>query len=128
MFIPNLLVTDDNSAFRQAVCEVLQRRGFRVTPACDGQEAIDLIAASEIHLALLDIHMPRLSGLEVMSRLRSQPRTLPCVLMSAQLDEATRRQAIAMQAYEVLDKPIPWQRLNDTIRSVLAEVYGWQAE
>jgi DNA-binding NtrC family response regulator len=41
------------------------------------------------------------------------------------MDDATRRAAIAMDAYEVLDKPIPLSRLNDTIRKALAETYGW---
>jgi len=127
-FEPNLLVTDDDTAFRQAVCEWLQRRGFRVTEACDGEQAMALIETTEIHMALLDVHMPRLSGLDVISRLQTDPRSLPCVLMSAQLDEATRRRAIEMKAYEVLDKPIPLRRLNDTVRAVLADVYGWRSE
>ena len=41
--IPNLLITDDDSAFRDALCEGLSRRGFRVTAACDGEEAIDKV-------------------------------------------------------------------------------------
>ena len=66
---PNLLVTDDDMAFRQVVCEGLVRRGYRVTEACDGEEALDVMQRDEIHVALVDLHMPRLTGLDVMRRL-----------------------------------------------------------
>lgn len=128
MFIPNLLVTDDDTAFRQAVCEGLVRNGFRVTEARDGQEAIELIGQTEIHLVLLDYHMPRLGGLEVIGRLQRGAPPLPWVLMSAQLDEAIRRRALELKAYEVLDKPIPLRRLNDTVCGALADVYGWSKD
>ncbi len=52
--IPNLLVTDDDSAFRRVVCEGLTRRGFRVTEARDGQEAIEVLQRAQVHVALLD--------------------------------------------------------------------------
>ncbi len=126
MFVPNLLVTDDDAAFRTAVCEGLMRRGFRVTEACDGQEAIDLLERTEVHVALVDVHMPRLGGLDVIRYLHRQPTRLPCVLMSAQMDDATRREAIAMRAYGVLDKPIPLNRLTTTVCAALEDIYGWR--
>jgi CheY-like chemotaxis protein len=126
MFVPNLLVTDDDAAFRHVVCESLIRRGFHVTEACDGQQAIDLLGQTEVHFALVDVHMPRLGGLDVIRHLDSQPTSPPCVLMSAQMDDATRREAIAMHAYDVLDKPIPLNRLTKTVYDALTEVYGWK--
>ena len=126
MFVPNLLVTDDDAAFRTAVCEGLMRRGFRVTEACDGQEAIDLLERTEVHVALVDVHMPRLGGLDVIRYLHRQPTRLPFVLMSAQMDDATRREALAMRAYGVLDKPIPLNRLTTTVCAALEDIYGWR--
>ncbi len=126
MFVPNLLVTDDDPAFRQIVCEGLIRRGFHVTQACDGQEAIELLGQSKVHFALVDVHMPRLGGLDVIRHLDRQPNSPPCVLMSAQMDDATRREAIAMHAYDVLDKPIRMNRLTKTVYDALTEVYGWK--
>jgi two-component system chemotaxis response regulator CheY len=125
MFVPNLLVTDDDAAFRHVLCEGLARRGFHVSEARDGQEAMELIGRTKVHLVLVDVHMPRLSGLDVIRQLRDWPERPACVLMSARMDEAMRRQAIEMDAYDVLDKPIPLNRLNETIRNALAETYGW---
>ena len=74
----------------------------------------------------VDVHMPRLGGLEVIRHLDRQPKSPPYVLMSAQMDEATRHEAIAMHAYEVLDKPIPLSRLTKTVYDALTQVYGWK--
>jgi two-component system chemotaxis response regulator CheY len=127
MFIPQLLVTDDDAAFRQAVCEGLGRRGFRVCQARDGIEAIQLIGQTDVHVALIDVHMPRMDGLSVIRELSSLPNRPAVVLMSARMDSETRQQAISMAAYEVLDKPVPLRRLTSTICNALAEIYGWQA-
>ena len=73
MFVPNLLITDDDAAFRHALCEGLVRRGFQVTEACNGQEAIEVIEQMKVHLAIVDVHMPGLSGLDVIRRLQNRP-------------------------------------------------------
>ena len=126
MLIPNLLVTDDDSAFRQVVCEGLRRRGFQVTEASDGQEAIDVVNRSKVHVVLLDFHMPRVSGLEVIRHLRQSPPSPPCVLMSAKLDDEIRREAERMCTYQVLAKPIRMVQLTDIICGALSDVYGWR--
>ena len=126
MLVPNLLVTDDDSAFRQVVCEGLSRRGFRVTQASDGQEAIDVIRRSEVHVALIDVHMPGVTGLEVIRQLHQCPPSPPCVLMSAELNDEIRREAERMCAYQVLSKPVRLVQLTDIICGALSDVYGWR--
>ena len=125
-FVPNLLVTDDDPAFRGVVCEAFTRRGFHVAQAADGQEALQTIAEGDFHLALVDVHMPRVTGLEVMRHLRSLPTAPPLVLMSAEWDEESRVEAERMHAYETLDKPIPLAELRQVVCSALHDVYGWQ--
>jgi CheY-like chemotaxis protein len=126
MLIPNLLVTDDDPAFRQVVCEGLVRRGFRVTEASDGQEAIDVIARCEVHIALIDVHMPRLNGLDVIRHLQQRPHSPPCVLMSAELNDEIRREAERMCAYQVLSKPVRLTQLTDVVCGALSDIYGWR--
>lgn len=123
--IPNLLVTDDDAAFRQVVCEGLARRGFHVTQASDGQEAIEVLQRSRVHMALVDLHMPRLTGLDVIRHLSESPESPPCVLISAELDDAIRREAKRMRAYEVLSKPIRLKQLTGVVCAALKSVYGW---
>ncbi len=123
---PNLLVTDDDMAFRQVVCEGLVRRGYRVTEACDGEEALDVMQRDEIHVALVDLHMPRLTGLDVMRRLYDKPVSPPLVLMSAELDDAVRAEAKRMRAFDVLSKPVRMQHLAGVIGHILESVYDWR--
>lgn len=124
--IPNLLITDDDSAFRDAVCESLSRRGFVVTEARDGQEALDVLERTKIHFALVDVHMPRVDGLQVMRHLVQIPESPPCVLMSAKLDEQIEREAARMHAYKVLNKPFGLGELRDLVCGALSEIYGWR--
>jgi two-component system chemotaxis response regulator CheY len=126
LVVPNLLVTDDDFAFRQAIREGFVRRGFRVTEARDGQEAIEAIERSQVHVALLDVHMPRVTGLEVIRHLRQYPNSPPCVLMTGALTDEILREAERMHAYQVLSKPIRLTRLTDIVCGALAEVYHWR--
>ena len=125
---PNLLMTDDDSAFRKVVSEGLSRRGFHVTQACDGQEALDLLESANVHVALIDVHMPRVNGLEVIRRLSKRDHCPPCVLMSAQLDDEIRREAERLRAYRLLSKPIRLRQLTDIVCGALADVYGWEQQ
>jgi CheY-like chemotaxis protein len=124
--VPNLLVTDDDLAFRQVVCEGLTRRGFHVLEASDGREALDLMDSKDVHLALIDVHMPRVSGLEVIRNLNSRPRSPACVLMSAELNDEIVREAESMHAYRVLSKPVRLVELTNIICAALTELYGWK--
>lgn len=126
MDAPNLLVTDDDRAFRKVVCEGLLRRGFRVTEARDGREALDLIEHSRVHVALVDVHMPNVTGLDVIRHLYERPNSLPCVLMSAELNDEIRQEAKRMCAYDVLSKPLRLAQLTAVVSHALNEYYGWQ--
>lgn len=126
MDVPNLLVTDDDKAFRKVVCEGLQRRGFRVIEACDGREALDLIEHSRVHVAVVDVHMPNVTGLDVIRHLHERPSSLPCVLMSAELNDEIRQEAERMCAYDVLSKPLRLSQLTSVVSHALNDYYGWQ--
>lgn len=123
MWIPHLLLSDDDAAFREAVGEGLRRRGLEVVDASDGAEAIELIESSQLHLAVVDFNMPRLDGLSVLRHVHQSGRQLPCVLLSGQLDESIRREAEAADAFEVLSKPVRLQKLCETIFAALKARY-----
>ena len=126
LVVPKLLVTDDDSAFRRVVCEGLMRQGFQVTEASDGREALDLLDSSEVHVLLVDIHMPHVTGLDVVRHLQDRPASPPCVLMSAGVDDEIRREAKRMRAYQVLSKPVRLAQLTTIVCGALAERYDWR--
>ena len=70
-----LLVVDDNELNRDALSRHLRRQGYLVTAAADGDEALALIAAGRYDLVLLDVEMPGMSGLDVLTGLRAADRT-----------------------------------------------------
>jgi PAS domain S-box-containing protein len=80
-----VLIADDDAATRRFLGERLRRAGYRVVEASDGWEALAIAARQPVGLALLDVRMPNLDGIETLRRLRSQPKTtqLPVVMMTA---------------------------------------------
>ena len=114
-----VLITDDDEAFRMTLDEILQRRGYSTCQACDGLEAIEAIESGNIHLVLFDIHMPRLDGLGALERVRRALPSLPCILMSAKLDEGILARAHQLQAPAVLPKPFSIPELVQTIKNAL---------
>ena len=105
MIAGKLLITDDDRDFRESLAEGLNRRGFETILAADGQEAIDIIKHETIQLLMLDIHMPRLGGLETLAEVRRFGMQLPCILMSANLDNEILRQANSLNLTSVIAKP-----------------------
>ena len=124
--IPNVLITDDDADFREVLCDALSRRGLHLVQAADGDEALRLIERESIHMALVDVHMPKVTGLEVIRVLSQRAERMPYVLMSAMMDEEIEREAARMRAYKIIRKPIRLQNLRDIVCGGLAEAYGWQ--
>lgn len=123
--IPSLLVTDDDGDLRETLCEALARRGFRTLAACDGQEALEIVQNVQVHLLLLDMYMPRLSGLETLRRVRQISHQLPCILMSADMDDRLAEQALQARAFRVFSKPVRFSELTGSVHQALQQTYGW---
>ena len=122
---PNLLITDDDFGFRETLRGVLEPQGFRTFLARDGVEALDVIRHEEVHLVLLDMHMPRLTGLETLRQVKQIKSILPCIILSADADEELREEARRAEAFSVLSKPITRVALMTIVRSALRRTYNW---
>lgn len=123
--LPSLLITDDDVDFRETLRAVFEPR-FRTLLAGDGEEALDIVRRQEVHLLLLDMHMPRLTGLETIERVKQFKSRLPCILISAGLDETLERQARLAEAFSVLAKPVTRRQLTSTVESAMRRIYGWE--
>ena len=122
---PSLLITDDDRAFRETLREVFQRQGFRVVLAGDGEEALYVVRSQPLHLALLDMHMPRLTGLETIRRIKQLKLLLPCILISASLDDVLTEQARHAEAFSVLAKPVRFAEITGAVRLAMRATYDW---
>lgn len=124
---PSLLITDDDLEFRQTLREIFEPRGFQTILAGDGEEAVHIVQTHEVHLVLLDMHMPKLTGLDTIRIVKQFKSRLPCILMSADLDDVLIEQAQRLQAFSVLSKPVTFRQITTVVREALERVYNWPA-
>jgi CheY-like chemotaxis protein len=119
----SILVTDDDADFRSAICNVLSPR-FHTLQAASGEEAVRIVLTQPIHLLMLDMHMPKWTGLETLRRVKKFRQELPCILLSAALDEHMKHQAELAAAFSVLAKPVSVDVLNSTIDRAFRLAYA----
>jgi DNA-binding response OmpR family regulator len=81
-----ILLVDDEDSVQKLLSYPLERDGFRVLPARDGEEALAKFASEPVDLVVLDLMLPKLDGLEVCKRLRAQS-TVPIIMLTARDDE-----------------------------------------
>jgi CheY-like chemotaxis protein len=124
--LPSLLITDDDADFRETLQGIFEPKGFRTLAAGDGEEALAIVYTQEVHLLLLDMHMPKLTGLETLRRVKQFRAMLPCILLSAQLDEILIEQAQRAQAFSVLAKPVTLRQIIGVVRLALERTYNWR--
>lgn len=122
---PHLLITDDDRALRETLRAAFEPRGFRTEMAADGAEALEIVQRKPIHLLLTDMYMPKMTGLETIRRVRLVRVTLPCILLSASLDDALAEKAKQAEAFSVLSKPVRFADVARAVYKALHDVYGW---
>ena len=88
-----------------------------------GEEAIDLIRAHDVHLALMDMHLPRLSGLETMAIVRQIKGVIPSILITADQDDELMRRALSENAFCVLAKPVSSHVVIYVVHKALEKYY-----
>ena len=125
---PRLLISDVDAAFRETLRGVFEPRGFQTLLAADGEQAVQIVQQEEVHLVLLDVHMPKLTGLEVLRLLREFNSLLPIILLSAGWDDRLLEQARQAQAFSVLPKPVSTRQLTGTVCQALKQTYNWSEE
>ena len=126
----SVLITDDDRGAREALRDIVEPAGFRTFLASSGEEAVDIVRESEttVHLALFDMHMPRLTGLETVQLVHQINALLPCILVTADATEDLMRQAFSVRAYSVIPKPVSPNMLLYTMVRALMKAYGIMPE
>lgn len=120
----SILIADDDPGCREALRDVVEPEGFRTLLATSGEEAVDIVRDGHVHLVLLDMHMPTLTGLEVLQLVRQFNRQLPAILVTGDASEALLRQAVQAHVYSVIPKPINKNVVLYTVVRALARCYG----
>lgn len=113
-----ILVVDDDLELQDLVGFALKREGFDVRAAHDAYEGLELIAKEKIDLALVDVMLPKMDGLEMLSRLRERNKDLPVVVMTALTSPETAVSALRDHASDFLQKPFTVQQLLSVVNNV----------
>jgi DNA-binding response OmpR family regulator len=117
-----VLIADDDDDIRALVAFRLERAGYEVVSARDGEEALRLAADHRPDLAVLDVMMPKLTGLEVTRQLRAAPATsaIPVILLTARVQEADIARGLEAGADDYIKKPFSPHELRSRVQAVLA--------
>ncbi len=119
-----ILITDDDRGSRETLRDIVESEGYRTYLASSGEEAIEIVHQEPVHLALLDMHMPRLTGLETIELVRQVNSLLPCILITADANEGLMRQAFQARAYSVIPKPVSKNMVLYLVVRALVRAYG----
>ncbi len=113
-----ILLVDDEDSVQSLLTYPLERDGFRVVSARDGEEALRLFAAEEIDLVVLDIMLPKLDGLEVCKRLRAES-SVPIIMLTARDDEFDTVLGLELGADDYITKPFSIREFRSRVRALL---------
>jgi CheY-like chemotaxis protein len=116
-----VLVAEDNAVNRELIRELLELRGYEVSEACDGQEALQMIEASPPDILLLDLGMPKLDGFGVIKKVRENPQLtgLPVLAVTAYAMRGDREKALDAGFDGYVSKPINAAALSQAMESLL---------
>ena len=115
---PTILLVDDEESIQKLLTYPLEREGYRVVQARDGEEALLQFAAQEVDLVVLDVMLPKVDGLEVCRRLRTSS-AVPIIMLTARDDEVDKVLGLELGADDYITKPFSIREFRSRIRAVL---------
>ena len=113
-----ILLVDDEEAVQKLLTYPLERDGFRVVAARDGEEALERFAEAAFDLVVLDLMLPKLDGLEVCKRLRAGS-SVPIIMLTARDDELDKVLGLELGADDYITKPFSIREFRSRVRALL---------
>src|ERR671930_791029 len=122
-----ILLVDDEDSVQKLLAYPLERDGFRVLQARDGEEALARFAREEVDLVVLDLMLPKLDGLEVCKRLRAESM-VPIIMLTARDDELDKVVGLELGADDYITKPFSIREFRSRVRALLRRVAAQRVE
>jgi len=113
-----ILLVDDEDSIQTLLTYPLERDGYRVVQARDGEEALQRFGEESIDLVVLDVMLPKLDGLEVAKRLRAES-TVPIIMLTARGDELDKVLGLELGADDYITKPFSIREFRSRVRALL---------
>lgn len=114
-----ILVVEDDRDIREGIEIYLRNQGYVVFQAGDGVEGLEIIRREEIHLAIVDIMMPRMDGITMMMKVRDKGYDFPVIMLSAKSEEVDKIMGLNMGADDYVTKPFTTMELLARVNSHL---------
>ena len=123
--VAHILIVEDESALSTLLSYNLEKEGFAVTIAADGEQAMEILAEEPPDLVLLDWMLPHLSGIEICRRIRRNPATsgLPVIMLTARGEETNRIRGLETGADDYVTKPFSPAELVARVRALLRRAH-----
>ena len=118
MEINHVLIVEDDKEIREGVQIYLQSQGYKVFQAADGIEGLEVLEKEEIHLAIVDVMMPRMDGIQMTVKLREK-YDFPVIFLSAKSEEVDKIMGLNMGADDYVTKPFNIEILHKKINVIL---------
>ena len=121
--MPKILLVEDNEINRDMLSRRLERRGYQVAIALDGEQGVSMAGLEAPDLILMDMSLPVLDGWEAARRLKAAPetRSIPIIALTAHAMVGDREKAIESGCDDYDTKPVEFQRLLEKIETILAK-------
>ena len=113
-----LLIVEDDIKTNEAICEYLKSAGHKIIPAYDGADALQIFDSDNVDLAVLDIMLPKVSGLSVLNEIRKKS-SIPILMLTAIEDEYTQVTSFDEQADDYITKPFSMILLGRRVTALL---------
>ena len=125
--VATILVVDDEKNIRRTLRMVLEGSGFNTLEAGSAEDCLDTLNNNEVDLVILDVRLPKMSGIEALSKIRNKPETrrLPVLMVSGHASLAEAVQAVQLGATDFFEKPLDRDRVLVTVRNALKT---WQLQ
>ena len=114
-----ILVVDDEKVIGDALSKFLARKGYHVTTAQSGEEAIEKVKKEKPHMILLDIMMPGMSGVETLKRIKEIDKEVGIVMITAVNEDDIGRKCMELGAYDYIIKPLNIEYLEAVLMTKL---------
>ncbi len=119
----SILIADDDVGVRETLRDIVEGEGYQTRLARCGEEALEIVRLERVHLALLDMHMPNLTGLETLQLARQFDHLLPAILITANANRDIIRRAFELHVFSVLPKPVTRGVVVQTVVRALKRFY-----
>src|SRR5215469_8029795 len=116
---PRILVVEDDLNERRGLADVLSAWGYQTEPAEDGDEALGKLASFDPSIVISDLRMPRMTGIELLKRLRDESPGTAVIILTGQATIEEAVEATKLGAFNFIEKPIDPKRLQVVIRNCL---------